>query len=853
MEEPNKATEEVPATGNTTTNVQDSEANSSEAGVRQENASVSSSPEQVTGAQAANPPPVPSTSGATTSVPQATTASVAASTNTATASTAAAEADTKEGSDSDDDDDEDVIEESPCCRYIKRKEEVKYRDVPGIDTAYLAMDTEEGVEVVWNEAVFSGTKKIKTKEEAKLKDVFEALTLIDHPNIVKFHRYWTDAGGTFNEKSGQTSPPRLVFITEFMSSGTLKQFLRKTKRNNRKIQVQSWKRWCTQILSALNYLHAACDSPILHGNLTCDTIFIQHNGLVKIGSVAPDIIHQNVKTCRDNIARNKHFLAPEWGTTSEATLNTAIDIYAFGMCALETAALELLPANPSASAATSGGSGSNGAGGADASANGHHHQNGSTNGNPDNEGSTLVTEESIQRTIDSLEDEMQKDFIRKCLRKKPEERPTAGGLLFHPVLFEVHSLKLLAAHILVNTPAPINETMTDEAIQTHYGRDTVMAAVKRISDGRIVEYKLSDFPVAEKLEKFMEDVKYGIYPLTAFALSQPPPPKTRAVTPIEDTNGPGSNKSETPDLLEPEDRWGIEFKCYIGPPVPQDPNQLTLLTKLCDGMNRQMQAPLQLTDTPEKIAHELLGHAIINWRDVPSIAKLMTMGFIQRANETAEYIAKKETIGDDANNHDGAVEVNDKPPVASVVQGIQPPSVVGNNGVEPENSGGRLAAAASETAHANNDEATDDNEIFEDPTPPQALEGRLSGLEPVIGTPQMTLGDAVAAGTTHGGLHFPKNKFIFHGVVAEVDQRLQDEIAEWQKRMQEYLVEQHILQQQQQQQSAGGSVQDSNPQPPPPPQNGAQINSDATTSNAEHQNEEVSEVEQTRSSSQLRE
>jgi hypothetical protein len=49
--------------------------------------------------------------------------------------------------------------------------------------------------------------------------------------------------------------------------------------------------------------------------------------------------------------------------------------------------------------------------------------------------------------------------------------------------------------------------MTDEAIQTHYGRDTIMAAVKRRIDSRIVEYKLSDFPVAEKLEKFMEDVK----------------------------------------------------------------------------------------------------------------------------------------------------------------------------------------------------------------------------------------------------------------------------------------------------------------------------------------------------------
>ena len=115
------------------------------------------------------------------------------------------------------------------------------------------MDTEEGVEVVWNEAIFSGSKKFKSKEEAKLKNVFEALTLIDHPNIVKFHRYWTDDGGNFNEKSGQKDPPRLVFITEYMSSGSLKQFLKKSKKNNRKLQVQTWKRWCTQILSALKY------------------------------------------------------------------------------------------------------------------------------------------------------------------------------------------------------------------------------------------------------------------------------------------------------------------------------------------------------------------------------------------------------------------------------------------------------------------------------------------------------------------------------------------------------------------------------------------------------------------------
>ncbi len=56
--------------------------------------------------------------------------------------------------------------------------------------------------------------------------------------------------------------------------------------------------------------------------------------------------------------------------------------------------------------------------------------------------------------------------------------------------------------------ANINETMTDEAILTHYGKDTIMATVTK-SNGTIYEYKLSDFPVGEKLEKFMEDVKYA--------------------------------------------------------------------------------------------------------------------------------------------------------------------------------------------------------------------------------------------------------------------------------------------------------------------------------------------------------
>lgn len=170
-------------------------------------------------------------------------------------------------------------------------------------------------------------------------------------------------------------------------------------------------------------------------------------------------------------------------------MSPAIDIYSFGMCALEMAALEI-------------------------------------QGNGDS--GNLVTDENINRTIESLEEVQQKDFIRKCLDKNYQKRPSARELLFHPLLFEVHSLKLLAAHCLVKSAgklinihteytnsstntifvlaANISETITDELMQKLYGPDVVVAEVlHQHGSGRQV--RMCDVPVAEKLEKFVEDVK----------------------------------------------------------------------------------------------------------------------------------------------------------------------------------------------------------------------------------------------------------------------------------------------------------------------------------------------------------
>lgn len=467
----------------------------------------------------------------------------------------------------DSEDESEILEESPCGRWLKRREEVEQRDVPGIDSAYLAMDTEEGVEVVWNEVQFSERKNFKAQEE-KIQLVFENLTQLEHPNIVKFHRYWTD---THNDK------PRVIFITEYMSSGSLKQFLKRTKRNVKRLPLQAWRRWCKQILSALSYLHS-CSPPIIHGNLTCDTIFIQHNGLVKIGSVAPDSINHHVKTCPENI-KNMHFFAPEYGAS--ASLTPALDIYSFGMCALEMAALEI-------------------------------------QGNGDS--GNVVTEENISKTIESLEDEQQKDFIKRCLHIEPQERPTARELLFHPLLFEVHSLKLLAAHCLAKNTANISETITDELMQRLYGPDVIIAVINHL-DKPATQLKMSDIQGAEKLEKFVEDVKNGIYPLTAFGAKQPPPPRSRAISP----EMAESVKSVTPEPLDTETRKIVNMLCDVKSIEDSCELAMTILLRMDDKMNRQLTCIISEaeTPTPTALAQELVHYGFINEIDRDKIASLI--------------------------------------------------------------------------------------------------------------------------------------------------------------------------------------------------------------------------------------
>ncbi|EDW84023.1 uncharacterized protein Dwil_GK13372 [Drosophila willistoni] len=534
-------------------------------------------PPSASPAQATAPPP--HIVGASTAEPTV-VVGVGSSEGPVTSTNLAADSSPRESGD-DSEDESEILEESPCGRWLKRREEVDQRDVPGIDCVHLAMDTEEGVEVVWNEVQYANLQELKSQED-KMRQVFDNLLQLDHQNIVKFHRYWTDIQ--------QPERPRVIFITEYMSSGSLKQFLKRTKRNAKRLPLESWRRWCTQILSALSYLHS-CTPPIIHGNLTCDSIFIQHNGLVKIGSVVPDAVHYSVRRQREREREREqreqergahYFQAPEYGAAEQLT--AALDIYAFGMCALEMAALEI-------------------------------------QSNNSNNESTAINEETIQRTIISLENDLQRDLIQKCLNPHPQDRPSASDLLFHPLLFEVHALKLLTAHCLVFSPANrtmFSETAFDSLMQRYNQPDVIMAQL--ISNGQEVQYRLSDVPGADKLEKFVEDVKYGVYPLITYSGKKPPNFRSRAASPER----ADSVKSATPEPVDTESRRIVNMMCSVKK-LKEDGNDIlmTILLRMDDKMNRQLTCQVNEDDTAEDLTSELVRLGFVHLDDQDKIQVLL--------------------------------------------------------------------------------------------------------------------------------------------------------------------------------------------------------------------------------------
>ncbi|XP_076369833.1 uncharacterized protein LOC143256458 isoform X2 [Tachypleus tridentatus] len=204
---------------------------------------------------------------------------------------------------------------SPDGRFLKFEEEIGRGS---FKTVYKGLDTATGVAVAWCEF----QERLNKSERQRFREEAEMLKGLQHPNIVRFYDYW---------EVSLTKKKYLVLITELMTSGTLKTYLRRFK----KINLKVLKSWCKQILKGLSFLHSR-SPPIIHRDLKCDNIFITGTtGSVKIGDLGLATLKN--RSFAKSVIGTPEFMAPEM---YEEHYDESVDVYAFGMCMLEMATSE---------------------------------------------------------------------------------------------------------------------------------------------------------------------------------------------------------------------------------------------------------------------------------------------------------------------------------------------------------------------------------------------------------------------------------------------------------------------------------------------------------------------------------
>ncbi|CAG9829842.1 unnamed protein product [Diabrotica balteata] len=111
----------------------------------------------------------------------------------------------------------------------------------------------------------------------------------------------------------------------------------------------------------------------------------------------------------------------------------------------------------------------------------------------------------------------------------------------------------------------------------------------------------------------------GIYPLTAFGAKQPPPSRSRAISP-EMTE---SVKSVTPEPTDVETRKIVNMMCDVKSKEESCDLLLTIVLRMDDKMNRQLTSYISPGDNPKVLAQELVHYGFINEIDRDKIANLI--------------------------------------------------------------------------------------------------------------------------------------------------------------------------------------------------------------------------------------
>eukprot|EP00928_Gymnodinium_smaydae_P043956 TRINITY_DN2935_c0_g2_i1.p1 TRINITY_DN2935_c0_g2~~TRINITY_DN2935_c0_g2_i1.p1 ORF type:complete len:1016 (-),score=146.94 TRINITY_DN2935_c0_g2_i1:516-3563(-) len=204
-----------------------------------------------------------------------------------------------------------VIEErSPMERYARFNRKL---GSGAFKTVYLGFDSETGKEIAWSKIDIG---EMSSSSRRRIGNEIDLLKSVQHPRIIAFLNAWR------NKELKQVN-----IITAVAPGGSLSAYI---KRLPTSLKVNVMRTWCRQILEGLQYLHS---KPIIHRDLKCENIFVDgSSGEVLIGDLGLSTALSDKKQYACSFVGTPEFIAPE---VYEEKYDTAVDIYAFGMCMIE--------------------------------------------------------------------------------------------------------------------------------------------------------------------------------------------------------------------------------------------------------------------------------------------------------------------------------------------------------------------------------------------------------------------------------------------------------------------------------------------------------------------------------------
>ncbi|TPX45567.1 hypothetical protein SeMB42_g00651 [Synchytrium endobioticum] len=281
-------------------------------------------------------------------------------------------------------DDEDTSEDAKVVETDPNKRFERYNVSLGkgaYKEVFKAFDQERFVEVAWNQLRIDNLPK---RDAQHIVQEINLLTKLRNDHIITMYDAWASIG--------QNGKYRVVFITELMTSGTLKSYIKKSKGP---VKPKVLKDWCRQILRGLEYLHSL-NPPVIHRDLKAENIFINgNNGQAKIGDLGLAI--EKHREHISSVLGTPEFMAPE---LYDEHYDEKVDIYAFGMVILEIVTKEY----------------------------------------PYSECSNQpqiyrkVMQGIKPAALTKVTDEDTRQFIDLCIQSDPKLRPPAASLLNHPFL-----------------------------------------------------------------------------------------------------------------------------------------------------------------------------------------------------------------------------------------------------------------------------------------------------------------------------------------------------------------------------------------------------------------------------------